>query len=110
MGLLILLLSHFIGDYALQNDYIALNKGKDNYVLFAHVALWTFTVSATAIYIGLPLTTPIILGILLVPHFIVDYIKARNIFWCKHMKPTTSLYIDQTIHAIQIIILWIALT
>lgn len=50
----ILLLAHFIGDYALQNDYMALNKGKDNYVLFAHVATWTITISAAALLLGLP--------------------------------------------------------
>lgn len=110
MTLIILILSHFIGDYALQNDYIALNKGKDNYVLFAHVAIWTFTLSATAIYLKLPITAPSIIGILLIPHFIIDYIKARNLLWCKSMKPTYSLYVDQLLHLVQICTLYFTLT
>ena len=107
MNLLILLLSHFIGDYALQNDYLALNKGKDNYVLFAHVAIWTATLSITGLFLQLNITAPIILGVMLIPHFIIDYIKARNLLWVKKISPTASLYIDQLLHAIQIIIFYL---
>ncbi len=34
-----LLVAHFIADYALQSEYIAMNKGKDDYVLFAHAMI-----------------------------------------------------------------------
>ena len=73
---IILLLSHFIGDYALQNDYIALNKGKNNYILFAHIAIWTFVMTITIWY---NIEWHIIILVLLIPHFVADYIKAKNL-------------------------------
>ena len=108
-ALIILLLAHFIGDYALQNDYIALNKGKDNYILFAHIAIWTFVMTITTIFIGYNIEWHIIILVLLIPHFVADYIKAKNLLWCKKLSPKTSLYIDQSIHFIQIIVLFLIL-
>lgn len=35
-----IVLCHLIGDYVLQSDYLAMNKGKDWYVLFVHCALY----------------------------------------------------------------------
>lgn len=108
-ALIILLLAHFIGDYALQSDYIALNKGKDNYILFAHIAIWTFVITATTLLLGYSLFWYHILLVLLIPHFVADYIKAKNLLWCKKLSPKTSLYIDQSIHFIQIIVLFLIL-
>lgn len=104
---LILLLSHFIGDYALQNDYIAINKGKDNYVLAAHVATWTFVVSIVAVFLKLNISSELIVCLLFIPHYTMDYIKARNILWCRKLSPKLSLTIDQVFHFSQIIALYI---
>ncbi|MFD2254365.1 DUF3307 domain-containing protein [Lactococcus formosensis subsp. bovis] len=108
-SLLILLLSHYIGDYALQTEYLAANKGKDNYILVSHVSVWTFVVSATALLLNMKITFILIVFLLFVPHFIMDYIKARNILWCKNLSPRISLSIDQAFHMVQIILLWIVL-
>jgi len=103
-ALLILLLSHFVGDYAFQTEYMAENKGKDNYILVAHVATWTFIVSTTALFIGVNFPDMIIF--LFVPHLIMDYIKARKLLWCKRVTPQQALTIDQSFHLLQILLLW----
>lgn len=110
MNYIILLLAHFIGDYALQNDYMALNKGKDNYVLFAHVATWTITISAAALLLGLPVNAFMIVFVLLVPHEIMDFIKARNLLWCKSVSPHKALVIDQVFHLVQITVFYMLLS
>ena len=43
--LLKILFAHALGDYFLQGDYLAMNKGKDNYLLCIHAILYTFGVS-----------------------------------------------------------------
>lgn len=110
LNYIILLLAHFIGDYALQNDYMALNKGKDNYVLFAHVATWTITISAAALLLGLPVNAFMIVFVLLVPHEIMDFIKARNLLWCKSVSPHKALVIDQVFHLVQITVFYMLLS
>lgn len=107
---IILILAHFIGDYALQNDYMALNKNKDNYVLFAHVATWTITISLVAFILKLPVNSFLIVVILLIPHFIMDAIKARHLLWCNFVSPKTALIIDQAFHLFQITIFYIIIS
>ena len=41
MILLKLLFAHALGDYFLQTDYLACNKGRDNYLLIMHSILYT---------------------------------------------------------------------
>lgn len=106
----ILLLSHYIGDYALQTEYLALNKGKDNYILFSHVAVWTFIVSINALLLDMKITFMLIVLLLFIPHFIMDYIKSHNILWCKKLSQETSLIVDQAFHIMQIILLWLILS
>ena len=43
--LLKILFAHALGDYFLQSNYLAMNKGKDNYLLCIHAILYTFAVS-----------------------------------------------------------------
>lgn len=38
--LLKILFAHSLGDYFLQTDYLAINKGKDNYILCIHANDW----------------------------------------------------------------------
>lgn len=103
--MLILLLSHFIGDYALQSDYIAKEKENSLYILIAHVSIWTFIVSITALFLGYNVANLDIIFILFLPHFAIDLIKSRNLLWCKAFSIKTNLAIDQFCHCIQIVIL-----
>lgn len=47
---LFLLVAHFIGDFLLQNDWMALNKSKDLPPLVAHVAVYTATIVASVAF------------------------------------------------------------
>ena len=40
-SLLFVLMAHMMGDYLFQSDYLAMNKGKDNYILLVHSILYT---------------------------------------------------------------------
>jgi hypothetical protein len=109
MNLLILLLSHYIGDYALQSEYIASEKGKDQYVLLAHVAIWTFVIVLTTKFLGFKPGVGSVVMILALPHYVLDYIKSRNIFWCRYLKSNESLMVDQLGHMIQLFLFFIAI-
>lgn len=46
--ILILLTTHFVGDFILQNDWMALNKSKSWLALGCHVYVYTFVLAAAA--------------------------------------------------------------
>lgn len=104
--MLLLLLSHFVGDYTFQTEYMALNKGKDNYVLAAHVATWTYVIYMMANFLGLHVSEELLVFVLFIPHYVMDYIKARNKLWCKKVSSKLALTIDQSFHFLQIIVFY----
>ena len=65
-----LIVCHFIGDYVLQNDFIAQTKGKNWWHLIAHCFLYTVPF---AILFGIDWRLGVILGL----HIVVDTLKAR---------------------------------
>lgn len=65
-----IILCHLVGDYVLQSDYLAMNKGKDWYILFVHSALYCVPFILT---FGLDMA----ILFLFIVHFIVDACKAR---------------------------------
>ncbi len=78
-----IIISHALGDYVLQSNYLASNKGKDDYILLIHCI--TYIVPFVFIF---GITWQLIP--LFVIHVIVDRLKAR------HNK--INLWQDQTIH------------
>ena len=42
--LALFLVGHFVGDYILQNDYLAVNKKKSSFACAIHCAIWTVCV------------------------------------------------------------------
>ena len=97
--LLKLLMAHSLGDYFLQTNYLAMNKGKDNYILCIHSILYTFA-------IGLVFRNEISqlwYWLILLIHIPVDYIKARGIT-PKLMGETSALILDQVIHYLTLIL------
>ena len=120
--IILLILAHYIGDYALQNSYIAAFKSKDNYVLFAHCAIWTFVMTVVSNWIGLvdihsSSDIIIVVFVLLIPHIIIDYIKGYQRLWCSSsfcekvgLTGEHTLYIDQFLHLVQIIVFVIILS
>ncbi|MBC6695236.1 DUF3307 domain-containing protein [Terrisporobacter mayombei] len=91
--LLKLLFAHSLGDYFLQTDYLAMNKGRDNYILCIHAILYTLAV-------GLIFRNEIShlwYWVILLSHIPVDYIKARGITPNK-FGDKNALILDQAIH------------
>ncbi len=99
--LFFLLLGHFVGDYALQTDYMAQTKGKSKLVLTSHVLVYTITVGVfwcfgRALHEITPLCTLTMLGVLVVVyviHWLQDFLKSK---WLNGSKQ--SYYADQAIH------------
>lgn len=100
--LLKILFAHCLGDYFLQTDYLASNKGKDDYLLCVHSVLYTF---AVAFVFGNEIPQ-IWYWLILTLHIIIDCVKARG-YTPKLMGDKNALILDQVLHYI---ILVLALT
>lgn len=89
-------LGHLIGDYVLQNGYIAAKKGKDIRVLGIHILL--VYISQLVVLFGKDFSFReiIVVSFLGVSHFGIDYLK----FLCKYKFCRTWYYyiIDQMMH------------
>ncbi len=95
-----LLVAHYVGDFPLQGEFLGTMKGKYDYLLFCHVVIWAGTICLVLAYFGI--FTWWKAGFLLFGHFFIDRWKARkvdktNIF-------TKDLWIDQSLHMVQLII------
>ena len=95
-SLLFVLMAHMVGDYLFQSDYLAMNKGKDNYILLAHSILYTVGVMFVAYIMSIEISLYGLM-ILSVLHFPIDYIKARGIT-PKYLGSKNALILDQLIH------------
>ena len=98
-----LIFAHFIADWALQSEWIAMNKGKYMEIMFAHSMIWTACICITLKYIGVFEISMI--PFLLVGHYIIDQWKciATSKF------PSWHLYVDQLWHVFQcftVVYLW----
>jgi hypothetical protein len=69
---LTLLACHFIGDIALQTEWLAEGKGKSWEINFYHVAVYL----AVFILFG-PKLSLLSLGIIFISHFLIDPLKSR---------------------------------
>lgn len=94
---LYLLAAHFLGDWPLQTDRMAVEKFDNTRVRATHVAIYTATV--TAVY--LLATTPtavqaaVFAGVIGVTHFVVD---SRRWKPAVDGFPTRALWFDQVYH------------
>lgn len=100
---ILLIGGHTIGEYALQSNWIATEKCKSLYVLFVHSMIWTTVISIFGLMMGFGIDSKMILFVLLVPHFIMDYTKAQT-KWFGKLVPNSKvqLTIDQTFHYLQL--------
>ncbi|MGL5715204.1 MAG: DUF3307 domain-containing protein [Paraclostridium sp.] len=88
-----ILFAHSLDDYFLQTDYLAMNKGKDKYILCIHAILYTLGI---AIIFGNKISQ-VWYWIILLSHIVVDYLKSSGIT-AKKLGNTKALIIDQAIH------------
>lgn len=101
--LFLLLLGHFVGDYALQSDRMAQTKGQSTVTLSLHVMIYTITV-AFFWWLGKTLNesgefftwiTLIVLVALYAIHWLQDLLKSR---WLNGSKQ--GYYVDQALHLV----------
>lgn len=102
---LIILTIHWIFDFVFQTDKMALNKSKDNYWLFVHVAVYSIGLAWIALFIiglkdGIGMIGFIILNALL--HFVTDWCTSRlnAHLWKKEMRHWffVAVGFDQLLH------------
>lgn len=77
-----LLLCHFVGDYYLQSDWMALNKNKKTLPCLVHVLLYTLCF--------LPFVSWPALAVIGITHFLIDRFGfIKRFIWLKnHLNPT----------------------
>lgn len=75
------IVGHLVGDYLLQNDWMALGKKENCYVCMLHALLWTLCV---CLFAGWPLQGAWIAPILFVTHFIQDH--TNIVSWWMRLK------------------------
>lgn len=104
MDFLILIFAHLLADYPLQGEFLSKMKGKNLLLLCTHAGIWTGTVLLAAHLIGYSVDLWDVFFLFIV-HAVVDYMKARPLFFYKKLDPLgAALWIDQGIHVIQILI------
>lgn len=94
MDILNLILCHLLGDYVLQNDFIANTKGKNIYHLFVHCALYCIPFIVLYRY-------DVKILYLFITHFFIDIAKAKYNF--------TSYFQDQVLHYIVLLFFFLML-
>lgn len=90
--LILLIMSHLVGDYVLQIDFIAKSKGENIYHLLVHCALYCFPFY---IFFGFGWH----LLVLFLSHIIIDLLKAKY--------KVISYFVDQLLHYIVLLIVFI---
>ena len=101
-NLLILYVANLILDYPLQGTFLAEFKSKNNYILFVHCAIWALGLSVVLMPLGLFAWWKVIM--LLIGHIAIDYWKCRGLYKKWNIKDWTSLYIDQSLHVVQVLL------
>ena len=92
-----LITAHLIGDFVLQNNFLAQNKGKNKLILFVHSWLWCVSIVLAFILNGISINI-IDFMFLFLMHAYIDNWK------CKQPKEKMGmlLWFDQAIHLFQI--------
>lgn len=98
MSIIWLIFAHFFGDFGLQSEWMAANKGSKWYVMLSHCILWTGCISIALQYLGLFAMWKVLF--LVVGHGVMDYWKVR--FTSKWLY----IYPDQAWHGIQLLIVY----
>lgn len=104
MDFCILLFAHLLADYPLQGEFLATMKGKNKIALLSHAGIWTGTILIAAHFIGYSVDLWDVF-ILFSVHAVADYLKAKPVGFYKKLNPLgLGLWLDQSIHVLQIII------
>lgn len=102
------IVGHLVGDFLLQNDWMALNKKNRSWPCVVHCALWTLAVCAFAGW-----WNPASAAWLFLTHFAIDrtqFIKSwmrlnnQSAFAKEPLAPWSVIVVDQVFH---VLTLWV---
>lgn len=100
--LFVLYIANLILDYPLQGDFLAIYKAKNNYILYVHCMIWAGGLSIVMMYLGIFEVWKLVM--LLVGHIIIDGWKSRGWYKKYNISDWNSLYIDQWLHVVQLVL------
>lgn len=96
-----LLAAHMVGDYILQNDWMANRKQRSTMALLAHCLLYTMCFLPFLEYARTAVHAGLFSALLLLSHAIIDHRRwTLGSTW-----PPKALMIDQTLHIVVLAIL-----
>lgn len=110
-----LMFCHWIADFLLQNDWMALNKSKQSISLLAHCLVYTTTM---VLWIGVTVGCPVALVIVLkalgllwlgifASHFAIDWLTSRLNHWLWNQGHRhwffVSIGFDQWLHFVTLV-------
>lgn len=104
------IIGHLVGDYLLQNDWMALNKKKKTFNCVVHVTLWTF---AVCFFTGW--WNPFAVAVLWASHFIQDRtsiimgymnLVGQKQFATGPCSPWSIIVVDNVWHIVAIWCVW----
>lgn len=109
--ILIIIFIHWVADFLLQTQKMAMNKSKDNYWLFCHVLIYSATWFFVGLFLFAPVPVALFTGTTFICHFITDYLTSR---WTSKLYKQEKFYgfpaffsvigLDQFFHYAQLII------
>ena len=99
---LILYILNLILDYPLQGDFLATYKSKNNYVLFVHSMIWGGGLGIALMYLGLFEWWKLVM--LVGGHMLIDAWKCRGHYKKLGLSDWNSLYVDQGLHVVQLLV------
>lgn len=111
MTLLLAIIGHLVGDYLLQNDWMAMNKKKRSLPCLVHVILWTTAVCVFSGWWSVPAVV-----VLLTTHFVQDRTQIIP-FWMTRvnrqpqfavppMAPWSLIVVDNVWHIVTLWAVW----
>jgi hypothetical protein len=115
-SLLLAIIGHLVGDYLLQNDWMAQNKKRESAPCVMHCILWTFSVILFAGWVNMQFKGLAIMAILFATHFIQDRTQII-VFWMTRvnrqpkfveppMAPWSIIVVDNVWHIVTIWAVW----
>ena len=105
MAFYYLLLGHLIGDFVLQTDKIAENKGRRWKWNLLHVLVVTFCILIFSYSFGSPLILVVLLNGIV--HFVLDFHK-KDIMGILHLSKLQGFLFDQLLHTLLLFLISLA--
>jgi hypothetical protein len=91
--------AHFVADFPLQGDFLAMGKGKHWYLMLVHCAIWTGSCCIPLVVFDAFAWWKV--GMFFVGHVVCDFWKCG---WPRDEAHWWTMYPDQLFHATQLLV------